>query len=302
VSALPGGTVAATPAQAGKPGSAQEVDLSAADGYRLGALLYPAAPAPSGRAPARVVIAPATGVPQLFYRRFAEHLARAGHEVLSLDYRGIGRSKRGGLRGFAANFLDWAEKDLQAAVAWSLARGPTAVVGHSFGGQVYGLLPSVEQTLGLYTFGSGAGWMGHMPLAERPRAWALWNLLAPVLVWRCGYLPSRRLGLGEDLPLGVYRHWRAWCSHPRYFFEESERDYTSLCARVTQPIVTVSTTDDLWAPPASTKAMMSGYVNAKVTLRNVTPDRGPIGHMGYFRPGAAHLWEPVLEWLRAVGG
>ena len=126
----------------------------------------------------------------------------------------------------------------------------------------------------------------------------MWNVLAPPLVWRNGYLPSRKLGLGEDLPLGVYRHWRAWCSHPRYFFEERERDYTSLCARVTQPIVSVSATDDRWAPPASTKAMMSGYVNARVTLRNVTPERGPIGHMGYFRPGAAWLWEDAVAFLR----
>jgi predicted alpha/beta hydrolase len=66
--------------------------------------------------------------------------------------------------------------------------------------------------------------------------------------------------------------------------------------------VTVAATDDLWAPPRSTAAMMSGYVNARVTLRNVAPERGPIGHMGYFRPGAAHLWEPVLSFLQEVGG
>jgi hypothetical protein len=41
---------------------------------------------------------------------------------------------------------------------------------------------------------------------------------APLLAsWR-GYLPSSLLGMGEDLPLGVYRDRRRWRAFPHYLF------------------------------------------------------------------------------------
>jgi len=74
----------------------ETVQLPALDGYPLTATLYHA-PEPV----AQLVIAGATGVPQGFYRRFAEYAAQRGYSTLTLDYRGIGQSKPASLRGFA---------------------------------------------------------------------------------------------------------------------------------------------------------------------------------------------------------
>ena len=81
--------------------------LVAADGYRLTALRYPA----QGEPVAHLVVAGATGVPQGFYRRFAQHAAAQGFHVLTLDYRGIGLSRPESLRGFRMDYLDWARLD-----------------------------------------------------------------------------------------------------------------------------------------------------------------------------------------------
>ena len=58
----------------------ERLSLTAADGYPLAAMRY------RGSAPARAhLVVGATAVPQGFYKRFAEHAARRGFDVLTLD-------------------------------------------------------------------------------------------------------------------------------------------------------------------------------------------------------------------------
>jgi predicted alpha/beta hydrolase len=273
--------------------------LAARDDYPLGVTLYGALE--SSKHTRLVLMAGATGVPQGFYRRFAEFLAARGHAVLTLDYRGIGRSKHGSLRGFQADYLDWAGKDLSAVLSWAVERARTFVVGHSFGGHAFGLLPDANATAGLWTFGTGAGWHGHMPLREQPKVLAMWNLLGPAATGVFGYLPSRYFGLGEDLPLGVYRQWKRWCRYPRYFFDDAQAPVRAPFDAVTVPVRGTNSLDDAWAPPASARAFLEGYRNAKLSLEELAPRalglRG-IGHMGYFRPPAgAQLWPRVADWV-----
>ena len=278
----------------------QELPLSALDGYPLRATLYHA-PAPR----ARLLIGGATGVPQGFYRRFAEHAARRGYTTLSLDYRGIGQSKPGQLRGFTMNYLDWANYDLAAAL--DLLHGddlPTFMVGHSFGGHAFGLLPGHERVAGFYTYGTGAGWHGWMPPLERLRVQLMWNLIGPLIVRSKGYLAWSKLGMGEDLPLGVYRQWKRWCHYPRYFFDDPEqRHLAARFASVRTPIVAANTLDDLWAPPASRDAFMAAYSAAPYQARTIDSQAeglGAIGHMGYFRSSATALWDEALDWFEQL--
>jgi predicted alpha/beta hydrolase len=275
--------------------------LSASDGYRLAALRY-SVPAAAGPSRGRIVLAGATGVPQRFYRRFALHAAERGYETLTLDYRGIGLSAPARLHGFDMDYLDWARLDLPAAVDACPQDGlPLFMVGHSYGGHAFGLLPNHERVSGLYTFATGAGWHGWMPPQERLRVQLMWRVLGPLLTRWKGYLPWSLLGMGEDLPLGVYRQWRQWCRYPRYFFDDPALadEMAALFARVRTPIVAVNALDDRWAPPASRDAFMAGYRNAGWRALDIDPAGGigPIGHMGYFRPAAQVLWRGALDWF-----
>jgi predicted alpha/beta hydrolase len=279
----------------------QAETLVAADGYRLIAQRYPAAGACRGR----IVVAGATGVPQRFYRRFAQHAAAQGFETLTLDYRGIGLSRPAQLRGFEMDYRDWARLDLAAAVDACPDDGlPLFMVGHSYGGHAFGLLPNHARVAGLYTFATGAGWHGWMPPLERLRVLLMWRVVGPVLTRWKGYLPWSLLGMGEDLPLDVYRQWRLWCSFPRYFFDDPAvaAEVQALFERVRTPIVAANALDDHWAPPASRDAFMAGYRHAGWRGLDIAPVApiGPIGHMGYFRPAAAALWQPVLDWFSSL--
>ena len=280
--------------------SAETVTLQAADGYRLTALRYSAV----GTAVGQLVVAGATGVPQRFYRRFAEHAAGQGFTTLTLDYRGIGLSRPATLKGFRMEYLDWARLDLAAAVE-AMAEGglPLFMVGHSFGGHAFGLLPNHTKVARFYTFATGAGWHGWMPPLERLRVLFMWRVLGPLLTRWKGYLPWRLLGMGEDLPLDVYRQWRRWCQYPRYFFDDPAMRGQRLTERfdaVRTPIVALNALDDHWAPPASRDAFVAAYRHAEcrtVDLHPASLGLTSIGHMGYFRPSARPLWDEVLVWL-----
>jgi predicted alpha/beta hydrolase len=91
------------------------------DGVELAAHWYEPAP---GRGPARAVavIHAATGVPQGFYRAFAQWLARRGYAVLTYDYRGIGLSRRGPIQAERATMRDWGRLDMSAALAAAARR------------------------------------------------------------------------------------------------------------------------------------------------------------------------------------
>jgi len=224
------------------------VRLTAADGYALQALHY----RPTGQSSGRLIVAGATGVPQRFYARFAQYAAEQGWEVWTLDYRGVGLSSPPTLRGFRMNYLDWARLDLAALVdhVWAQGGAPLCMVGHSFGGHAFGLLPSPERVQRFVTFATGAGWHGWMPPLERLKVLILWQVLGPLAVHAKGYLAWSLLRMGEDLPRDVFYQWRRWCRWPRYFFDDPDmQGVAGEFARVRTPIRAVNATDDRWAHP-----------------------------------------------------
>ena len=63
-----------------------------------------------------MLIVPAMGCAQDYYRAFATWLAAQGFLVATFDYRGIGLSRNRTLRGFKANIFDWARLDCAAMI------------------------------------------------------------------------------------------------------------------------------------------------------------------------------------------
>jgi len=282
------------------PNAPRSFSLTARDGYTLSAKRYDPADGDAEHH-ANILLGGATGVPQRFYQRFARYAAGQGFSVTTLDYRGVGLSAPSSLRGFRMSYLDWGELDLASAVD-VLAREnkPLFLVGHSFGGHALGLLPNHHELAAAFILGTGAGWSGWMPKSEALKVEFMWNVVFPPLVAIKGYLPWSKLGMGEDLPIGVYKDWKRWCRHPHYFFDDPAMGHLrARYADVTLPLVFATATDDPWAAPSSRDAFAKFYKNARLERRDIKPDSrtGPIGHMGYFRPACAPLWDDILSWL-----
>lgn len=281
------------------------VRFHAADGFELGGCLH----APRAAATAGLLIVPAMGVSQRYYADFAQWLAGQGFAVLTFDYRGMGASRpaamKKSLKGLQADVVTWAERDAAAALAQLDALLPPGTpihwLGHSLGGQIFGLVPNRERVSRMVTVGAGSGyWLQNSP-ALRRYVWWLWYFVVPLALPAFGYFPGRALKKVGDLPHGVMAQWRRWCLHRDYLMGEGGASWRERYAAVRTPILSLSFTDDEFMSARNTASLHSFYAGAPREMRRIAPaDVGAkrIGHFGFFRqPHAQTLWPQVPQWL-----
>lgn len=181
---------------------------NAADGFVLGGFTWRHA-LPAIQRPV-VIINAATSVRCRHYSRFAAYLFANGFDVITYDYRGIGESRPGSMKGLHASWTDWGVLDFEAMLKRAQREfpgQPIDVVGHSFGGCAAGLGESGQVIRRLVTVGAQfAYWRDYAP-EHRWRMFGKWHLLMPLVTLLCGYFPGKRLGWLEDTPTGVVRDW-----------------------------------------------------------------------------------------------
>jgi predicted alpha/beta hydrolase len=276
-------------------------EFAAADGYPLAATIFE----PSATPRAAVLITAATAVPRGYYAKFARYLAEQGFKVITFDYRGIGgsRPKNGTLRGFVAKMRDWAALDIAAAVDYAekLANGnPVLYVGHSYGGQALGLLPNNHKISRALFAASQIGYWNIFPAPEKYRVWFSLRVLGPLFISIFGYMPGK-LGMGEDLPKGVFTEWAGWCMKPRYLYDDETLEARSNFPNYKGALRAIGLSDDDWAPPLAVAGLLAGYTGTAPEHITVTPEQAgvkKIGHFGFFRePSREPLWREAAEWL-----
>jgi predicted alpha/beta hydrolase len=111
-----------------------------------------------------------------------------------------------------------------------------------------------------------------------------------------GYLPSW-IGLGADLPRGVYWQWRRWCLSPHFFTKEwgvtlpsPEPDK----ARFALTLLPVA--DDIMIPPHMVRRLAAFYPRATITEDLIVPAQGglkAVGHLRLFSPRSKALWPRI---------
>lgn len=274
--------------------------ITTQDGERLALRRFrPEGSAADARA--NVLILGAMGVRQDYYAPFARHLAAQGFAVTTFDYRGMGHSRRGSLRGFETDITTWATRDVPAALEAARAvEGPLYLVAHSLGGQILGLVPGREKVDGMFTVASGTGYFRHnrrMPL----QLLYLWYVAMPLYTRLFGYFPGKRLRKVGDLPRGVALQWTRWCRHPHYLVDDQGRPITEGHANIRIPIFGLSFEDDEYIPRVAIDQLHGYYRAARVERRHVQPSEigaRRIGHFGFFNERFAEsLWPVASRWL-----
>ena len=278
--------------------------IPATDGFSLSASHFEAEPGSTVNR--TVVINSALGVPRQYYKGFAAYLASRGFDVITWDVRGNGQSRPQSLKGFDARLSDWAVLDAAGVLAWAKEKFPDSkimVVGHSSGGQAFGLVPNLDVISGFMAVtaigGHAPHWQGLKYLPKRLILRLMWHVMMPGLAKLMGYYPGKRLGLA-DLPRGVAKQWAEWCRHPDYVFGDQSLDHSGY-ARLTAPIIAYSFTDDTYVASHQHKSIIGRFTGADITWRNLAPaDVGlkSIGHFGFFRePLRDNLWIESGDWL-----
>ena len=287
--------------------------LRAEDGRELSAVWYEPIESPVH---AVAVVSAAGGVPQRYYRPFAQWLASRGYAVLTYDYRGIGASRQGSLRDDTARMTDWALLDMSAALATAAARAgddggrserlPMLLVGHSFGGNCAAFARGVLRVDAILMVASGTGEPRLYPWPQRALLAFFFRLWLPALLPLFGYLPGWALGPGaQPLPAGAARQWVRWGLQRGWAFADPEMQDHSAAAAITAPLHLWSLDDDrAYAPRRAVDALAAHFTHAAVQRHHLRPaDTGvrQLGHFGVFRRQAGPpLWLRLLQPLEAA--
>ncbi|MDF3241952.1 alpha/beta fold hydrolase [Pseudomonas veronii] len=274
----------------------------AADGYPLGGFTWrhirsdPTRPV--------VIINAATSVRCRHYSRFADYLFANGFDVITYDYRGIGESRRGSLRGFKASWSDWGCLDFEAILQRAQREfpgQPIDVVGHSFGGCAAGLGASGAVIRRLVTVGAQFAYWRDYAASGRWRMVGKWHVVMPLVTALFGYFPGKRLGWLEDTPAGVVRDWST--PTPSYETRPSGRALGELpFARVTAQVLAISITDDPFGTVPAIERLLSYFASSERTHLRIAPDdigETQVGHFAFFRSEYEdRLWPIALAWLK----
>lgn len=251
-----------------------------------------------------VIINAATSVRCRHYSRFADYLFANGLDVITYDYRGIGESRSGSLRGFKASWSDWGVLDFEAMLQRAQREfpgQPIDVVGHSFGGCAAGLGASGAVIRRIVTVGAQFAYWRDYEASRRWRMFGKWHVVMPLVTALCGYFPGKRLGWLEDTPAGVVRDWGT--PTPRYETRPSGRALGELpFARVKAQMLAISITDDPFGTVAAIERLLSYFEGCALTHLRIAPEdigEKAVGHFAFFRSEYQdRLWPIALAWLQ----
>jgi predicted alpha/beta hydrolase len=287
--------------------TSRSVSFAAADGVQLKGSWFLPTEGLAPSATAVIVVTCGGGIPAYRYRHLARFLAARGAAVLTYDYRGIGESRRGSLRGFEAGIELWGAQDL--AAAFSLARTsfpdlPLGVIAHSVGCLLIGAAPDAVHLSRIVLFGPHTGYWRDYHWRLRWLNYLAWHALMPIVTKIVGYFPGQAFKMGQDLPRGFAMDWSRRRQPEIMVTADDRRRYGQILAsydKVVAPTLSLSVTDDPFAPPVAARRLLANYPKIKALQVSFSPgDLGfrRLGHFAFLRRAHGDVfWERAAAWL-----
>lgn len=253
-----------------------------------------------------LLISSATGVPQQFYRKFANYFAENDFVVYTFDYSGIGNSGSsvGQLKSHKGGVKGWGSIDQAKIVDLIQSQHPdlkVVLVTHSIGGQMLGFNPLNHIFERAVMAASQSGYWQMFDGFNRVKLLLFWYFFIPIFTPIFGYFPGRKLGIFENLPKSMALEWRKWGVEKNYFMHYyNKSDY--FFDKVKFPIRMYSFPKDPYAAATGVDWLAAQYKNAEVErihYQSKNKEKQP-KHFGFFREEfKEELWGPTLDWLKA---
>lgn len=283
---------------------AKAFKIKAADGISISATLFKEV---ENQHPHLIIVGPATAAPQPYYRKFAEYLAQyKDFDVLTFDYRGVGRSLIGPVSQTQYAMSDWGALDLEAVINWADKRyDKIFMVGHSVAGQIFPIAKNAKRISAAYFVGSQSAYQGHWSGFNRLQILIFWHILIPFCTLIFDHLPGWTFGGQIGLSKQAAREWRTWGLHPQGILKDNALVVQKFGA-IKGHLHFVAIEDDRkLAPSEAVHALMHTYSNAITSYQFIRPsDLGVkrIGHFGFFkRSNRQKLWSmPAMFFTQFV--
>ncbi|MCE7926520.1 MAG: alpha/beta fold hydrolase [Haliscomenobacteraceae bacterium CHB4] len=275
------------------------LSYTATDGARSGITVFP-----SGDTGAPVVLVlPAMGAEAIFYRPFAEQLARQGFHGITADWRGKGLSSLRASRSVDFGFREIWHYDFPALfdrVRAQFPQNPIIVYGHSLGGQLAGLyLASHPETnvQGLVLHTACHVYYRNWGEHARKAWWAFYLFPLIARVW--GYFPGHMFGFARREARTTMRDWGYAGRRGLYHAKGLLTDYDALGECLTLPILAVSLEDDWLAPRKGLEHLYALFPNAPVRHLHfdaTVPEEKPLSHFNWVYRAEVFVKE-LKEWF-----
>lgn len=281
----------------------RKIDLETDDGVRISATHFIG----NERSQNLILIAPATGAPQKYYRKFSEFATgNFDFDAITFDYRGIGNSQLYPIKEDTCTMSEWGEQDLKAVIDWADEKYQRIfLLGHSVAGQIFPKASNSERISAAYFVGSQTAYHGHWEGLPWIYVLIFWYILLPLTTRLYGYLPGWTLGGNINIPKQVALEWRKWGKHPQGVLQGKSEMKKSF-DRIRIPIHFINIKDDkILAPVGATRELMHYYTNAVTSFQYIRPRDlhiKKLGHFGFFASKHQEkLWSmPILYFTQFV--
>lgn len=284
---------------------AEPIIITTSDQYELSATLF--------RNPQKsanlIIIGPAAAAPQHYYKNFAVFASQKfPFDVVTFDYRGVGKSLHGSIHQSKAKMSDWGQYDLNAVIEWADDKySKIFLLGHSVTGQVFPLSERRGRITSVYFVACSSAAVRYWTGFSRLKTILFWRLILPVTTQFMGYLPGWAMGGNTHLPKPAALEWRRWGLHSRGILQDDEH-VMERYYHTYNPIHFLGFTDDtLFAPRKGVNALMKAYANGKTSSQFINPKTlgmDSIGHFGFFKSMYQEkLWSmPILYFTQSIRG
>lgn len=260
-------------------------------------------PGPGATAGVTVVVCSAMVVRREFYAGFARHLAGLGMRVLTFDNRGVGATRAAPRSDAVARLAHWGERDVAAAIEWAARTAPgdrLLLVGHSMGGRIAALCPSLPRVEAVVAVVPTTPWWRYWP-PPYAAGIRLFYAAAGALCRRVPVLPAHWLDMGPPVRSSVILDWVAWGIEGAGV--PGQASAVPPGASYPGRVLALSFTDDvgLGCHRAVREACGAYAAGERLEHWHLAPRElgvSRVGHFGYFRGCAApELWRRTLEWF-----
>lgn len=278
--------------------------VTCTDGVTLDARLFPA----SGTEQASILIGCALGVPQGFYANLAEYLSSQGFAVVTFDYRGINDSGKGAPPGREILLEHWGSKDMDAMLVAMKRRAPGGLLmllGHSAGGQLYGLAEHSHEIDAVVMVSSPIPHWRSLKMPWSPVVFLFTRLIAPLFCFGRDVFPARRLGFSSvNIPTGVVRQWTRWARLRYYLWDP--KSGLDLCrfAQFSFPVLICFIDDDGYAPWCAVQEVLERLPATRQQVWTIEGRHAPgskLGHVNFFRKAVGGgFWPELAERLKQL--